>query len=136
MKNAVARAPRAKRRNTAHTLGWIGAVSLPTNIVLTILRENPLFWTTRGGYPVLLREFVAVFWYPIFIANLVLCVALLVSLVRGFQHTGRSSPVAAALAGMFWFLWFLTAGLAIANNIENLCEGRPLHEHPPHSQAR
>jgi heme/copper-type cytochrome/quinol oxidase subunit 3 len=92
----------------------------------TILKEIPLFWRNVGGYPVTLRALVLDFYYPFMALVFVsAAIALWVDLTRGIRPN-RTQLVGWVIVGAV-----LGAGFALltANNLVNLIEGRPLHEH-------
>lgn len=101
----------------APTAGWLG---------MTLLRESPMFWRNAGGYPVELREFVLETYYPVTGALLLSCAIGIVQAVRG----GLMRRI--TLVG--WLVLTLAVGFGLAfagaNNLVNLMDGRPLHNHP------
>jgi len=93
------------------------------------LRETPYFWTNAGGYPLWLRDLVQVAYYPL----LFVYAGWLAFL--SWQWMFRPSPsaklfcVEATVLALMWMVVVLVAMLMLANNISNLIDGRPLHDH-------
>lgn len=107
---------------------WITLFGVALLIGAT-LKETPVFWLNKGGYPVGLRDFLLVSFYPA-----ALLYAMLVLLVgwRGWILTGRRNRSGKTLLLSF----MLNCGLIMTlitvvtwNNVQNLVEGRPLHFH-------
>jgi len=42
---------------------------LVTLIAMALLKEDPLFWRNAGGWPVPLRDFVKLAFYPFFVSS-------------------------------------------------------------------
>jgi hypothetical protein len=120
MKEPAAASP-ARRLAVLGVLATVCALWL----MLTVLKETPVFWRNAGGYPVGLRFFVLDFYYPITALLLVCGLAQLVRLFRG----GRPSRAELILVLAFWVLFSSGSGLLVANNVVNAIEGRPLHWH-------
>ena len=109
--------------------GLAGLAWLSGNLALTILKENILFWRSAGGYPVVLREFTLHCYYPILAVSLVICCALSWKLLQRRGNHSRYSIVTFSLTLLLWCLLFLNCGVLVANNLNNVLEGRPLHYH-------
>ena len=91
------------------------------------LRETPQFWFNSGGYPVLLRELVKFGFPPCYCADVVLVVAATVVLLR---HHAAHKPLAhfgLLLAAVQTVLLASVLLVALANNVDNLINGRPWH---------
>ena len=94
-----------------------------------LLRETPLFWQNAGGFPIWLRGLVLIGFYPGLLLSLALTAGEIMLLLKSWR---AGSP-----AGIGpWILWFLQAALLLAalavmgwNNINNLIEDAPLHQH-------
>jgi hypothetical protein len=95
-------------------------------LLATALKETPRFWRNEGGYPPELRAFLLDFYYP---ATGLLAAVALGALVRAL--TAGIRPGRVALVGWLATVLVLGAGAAllVANNLTNLLEGRPLHQH-------
>jgi len=94
-----------------------------------ILRETPLFWKNSGGFPIWLRETVQVFFYPGLALSLLLTAWVTMLLFKSAQRGNR-------LGAGFWLSWLLQIALILGaltimswNNISNLMEDAPLHQH-------
>lgn len=109
--------------------GFAGLAWLSGNLVLTIFRESPLFWRNAGGYPTALRDFTLHFYYPILIGSMAICCALGWQLLRRCSIPLRCSIFSLGLVLLPWCVLFLNFGLMLANNVDNIIEGRPLHYH-------
>ena len=105
-------------------LAFAGAV-----LAGALLRETPMFWQNAGGFPIWLRGLVLIAFYPGLLLSLVLTAGGILLLLKSLR--------AGARAGFgSWVLWLLQAALLLAalavmgwNNISNLIEGAPLHQH-------
>lgn len=104
-------------------LGFIGT---------TALKETEIFWRNRGGYPVPLRDFVRIFYYPLTILMLSFQSLTTVSFFFSFVKQRRREGLYGLLVmGPSWLLTLMGIGLLVANNVLNFLEGRPLHWHAP-----
>lgn len=99
------------------------------------LREDPQFWTYAGGYPLWLRQAVLVGFYPLLLLQGVLLAFLSWQLVRRPSRFARVCCVEALHMGLQWMLLGLVVLMMVANNVANLLDGRPLHDHPPKTAA-
>ncbi len=105
-------------------LGWLSG-----NLALTILKENVLFWRNAGGFPIGLREFTLHFYYPILFGSFAICCTLGWKLLCRCR-TRSSQPIfSLGMVILIWCLLFLNCGVLIANNLNNVIEGRALHFH-------
>jgi len=93
-----------------------------------VLRETPDFWTNAGGYPLWLREWVGCF-IPMFLGHLVLVFFIASSLVLGTAQSVRTWWLEAGILALVVMLSAVSAAIALANNISNLIDGRPVHYH-------
>ena len=111
-------------------LGALGLLLLVTNTGFSVLKENPLFWRNAGGYSVGLRQAVLFWYYPLLGANCLVCVFY--SGLAAARHSvfGHTSFWAVGVAVLLWSMLFLNVGLLLANNVENVVNGRPVHYHP------
>lgn len=94
------------------------------------LRETPPFWHNAGGFPVSLREWVLIAFYPLTFLCLLLAAATS-WLALNTAVTGRG--LRAVLLGITLAQWILITAVvtvAVWNNLDNLINGRPLHWHP------
>jgi hypothetical protein len=126
-------AARDSERNLAFALlaaGFLGATLLPLNTVFTLLKETPIFWRNIGGYPIELRELVLATYFPLLVANFLLCGGATALLQKRSFLRGRLSFNSLAMVLLFWSVWFLNVGVLLANNIANIIQGRPFHFHP------
>jgi hypothetical protein len=91
------------------------------------LRESHSFWLNSGGYPILLRDIVLMFYYPL----LALSSVGVVGLTIGALLTLRMPIVFICFEGLViiacWTLLIGSITVSFSNNFNNLWEGRPLH---------
>jgi hypothetical protein len=99
-------------------------------VVLALLKEQPLFWRNTGGWPIWLRELVEAAFYLLLTLEAVCLVGFSIMLVAR-SVPGHSSGSAVALClGLLWVPFLTIIGIVVANNVENVITGRPLHWHP------
>lgn len=128
------RKSRARRRSTTKAPLLVGgaAVNFLLLIVLitfSYLREEPIFWTNAGDWPIWLREMVQDSYYPLILLELVLLTAFSWISIQLLSTRSTSASLAVLLLPMLWGLLFLLVANSVANNLENLWNGRPLHWH-------
>ena len=112
----------------------LAAVSLAGNIVANVfawLREAPLFWRNAGGYPVWMRDTVALAFYPLLLWNVAALGLLAAILIRSPLPGARVLGRRMAWLALLGLLTAMTALVVIANNVENLLNDRPVHWHEP-----
>ena len=101
-------------------------------VVFAILRENQVFWTNAGGYPIWLRDLVLWTYIPLLgVAGLSL-MALSMACFSRICRSKRFFAVEGLLLLMCWGLLATSGCMAFSNNIANIIEGRDLHFHPAH----
>ena len=110
-------------------LGLCGLGSFLLLSVGSVLKENTLFWRNAGGYPLELRTVVLYGYYPLLLINAVLCCVATALGVYEYRTRGRCCGGSLTVVAVMWSLLFLNAGFIVANNVENLLSGRPLHYH-------
>lgn len=93
------------------------------------LRETPHFWTNAGGYPLWLRDLVLISYYPLLLVYVGLLSFLSWLLLCQPARSVRGFCAEAILLGVLWLVVALVAMLMLANNIANVIDGRPLHDH-------
>ncbi len=108
-----------------------------TNLVLLTLlgicawlREDPLFWRNVGGWPLWLRDLVAVLFYPLFLLELGFLFTLTLVAIRCIALRCAYQGLALLALMLLWGLWLVIVSVVVVNNLENLLAGRPLHWHP------
>ncbi len=103
---------------------------LLANTGFTVLKENPLFWRNAGGYSVALRQGVLLWYYPLLAVNTLISIVYS-GLAAGARQRllSQSSILAIGVAVLLWAMLFLNIGLLIANNVENVLNGKPVHYH-------
>jgi hypothetical protein len=110
-------------------LGLCGLGSFLLLSVGSVLKENALFWRNAGGYPLELRTVVLYGYYPLLLINAVLCCGATAVGVHEYRTTGCLCGWSLTLVAILWSLLFLNVGFILANNIENVLSGRPIHYH-------
>jgi hypothetical protein len=94
-----------------------------------MLRENPVFWTNVGGYPVWLRDLVLLTYLPLFVGTgLGLSVLSMICFLR-VCRSRRFFIVESLVLLTCWGLLATSGYIALANNVRNFIDGRDLHEH-------
>lgn len=104
-----------------------GPILLGGTFILTVLKENPLFWRNAGGYPLGLREFTLNFYYPLLYLNFIFCAVVTRLVFKRFLNSGAGSIFPIGIAIFFWALLLLDVGVLCADNLHDVIEGRPLH---------
>ena len=117
-------------------LGIVGlyAVAFLLNsglLLLVLLREDPQFWINEGGYPVWLREFVLVSFYPLLFIQFVVLVGATILQIRVLPLEGSFRLGVLLVVLLLWVFFGIIMGIMLANNVDNLLNGRDLHYHPP-----
>jgi len=95
------------------------------------LKETPQFWRNAGGYPVELRELVLVGFYPacaIYFFWLLFGSLAAWRMLHVFKRAGLFLLLACALN---WMLLAAITTVVLWNNVENVLQGQPLHQHTP-----
>lgn len=93
------------------------------------LRETPYFWTNAGGYPLWLRDLVLISYYPLLLVYLSSLFFLSWQMLCQPARSVRGFCVEAMVLGLLWLVAALVMTLMISNNIANIIDGRPLHDH-------
>lgn len=109
---------------------FVNLVLLSILGVFSWLRDQPLFWRNVGGWPIWLRDLVGGVFYPLFFLELGFLFALTAAVVRCLNlRCSFRGPAIVSLA-LLWGLWLVMVMVVLANNLDNLFSGRPLHWHP------
>jgi hypothetical protein len=109
----------------------------------TILKETPLFWLNKGGYPIFLREVVLNYYYPSFILYILVSMYIGLRILKSNFTVLRLDPEKRECLScrvscskvqflsilLIFLLIVLNVGILAANNVANLLNGRPLHTH-------
>jgi hypothetical protein len=93
------------------------------------LRENPVFWTYAGGYPVLLRDIVQLTFLPLFLGTSACLFLLQMACFAKICASPRFFILESLMLIICWALLGTTGYLAFANNLQNILQGAPLHRH-------
>jgi hypothetical protein len=125
----VQRQSRADGRHLAAG-AFVNLCCLLALVFFAWLREQPLFWTNAGNWPIWLRELVGASFVPLLLFEFVLLVTFSLASLRN-RDTGCPRTIAVALVvPILWALFILVLVICGANNVHNLMEGQPLHWHP------
>ena len=110
---------------------FVNTIFLGLLIFFAYLREQPLFWTNAGNWPIWLRQLVGASFYPLLLLELILLTIFSGACVRVLSFGYRTAIPAVLVLPFLWVLFILVLLIVGANNLENLIAGRPLHWHPP-----
>lgn len=99
------------------------------------LREEPRFWTYAGGYPVWLQQTVLVGFYPLLLVQGALLAFLSWQMLRRPSRQARLCCVELLMMMLHWGMLGLVLLMMVANNVANLMDGRPLHDHSTKASA-
>jgi hypothetical protein len=132
---SILRKSRVRRRATTNAPLLIAgaAVNFLFLIVLmafSYLREEPIFWTNAGDWPVWLREMVQSSYYPLMFLEFLLLTVFSGVSIQLLSTRAQSASLSVILLPILWGLLFVVIANSIANNLDNLWNGRPLHWHP------
>jgi hypothetical protein len=93
------------------------------------LRENQVFWTYAGGYPILLRDLVHFTFFPLFIGTTVSLLAIHMACFAKICASLKFFILESFLLLVCWLLLATAGTIAFRNNLHNLLNGSPLHRH-------
>ena len=96
------------------------------------LREDQLFWRNAGGYPVMLRDFVLLGYYPLFLVTAAGTFALSMTLLARIGMPLSLFCLKAFLILCCWVLIFISLLLSFGDNVHNFWTGKPLHDESPY----
>jgi hypothetical protein len=103
---------------------------LVTLIAMALLKEDPLFWRNAGGWPVPLRDFVKLAFYPFFCVELLALFIFSASVILNARLARRYHRLHLLCLPALWILLAAVVLIVTDNNIDNVSEGRALHWHP------
>jgi hypothetical protein len=126
------RAHHVRKRDTIYILS--GCIMIFPGLIFLMfacLREDPMFWTHRGGYPVLLRDLVYFMFYPLgFLFGwyvIMLTFAFMTSVRRPYVMIWSKLTLLLTC----WAIFAGSLAIAWANNFKNFLENRPIKYHAP-----
>lgn len=93
------------------------------------LRENQVFWTNAGGYPLLLRDVVHYMFLPLLIVTAVSLLALNMACFSKICASLRFFILETLMLLLCWLLLAVAGYIAFKNNIQNIISGDPIHHH-------
>ena len=108
---------------------------LVTLIAMALLKEDPLFWRNAGGWPVPLRDFVKLAFYPLFCVELLALLIFSVSVILNARLARRYHRLHLLCVPALWILLAAVALIVTDSNIDNVSQGRELHWHPYNNQV-
>jgi len=94
-----------------------------------VLRENQVFWTNAGGYPIWLRDLVLWCYLPLFGGVGLGLAALSMACFSRICRSLRFFAVEGLLLVVCWGLLATSGYIAFSNNLINIIEGRDSHYH-------
>ena len=100
-------------------------------IWFAVLREDQMFWTNAGDYPIWLRDLVHFTYLPCLAATLLLLMALSMVWCARICGSIRFFIIESMLLLTCWILVSISGFIAFNNNVTNLIEGRKLHQKAP-----
>ena len=103
---------------------------LATLIAMALLKEDPLFWLNADGWPVTLRAFVELAFYPLFYVELLALLIFSTSVILNARLARRYHRLHLLCLAALWILLAAVVLIVTGNNIETVFEGRELHCHP------
>jgi len=95
------------------------------------LRETREFWFNSGGYPILLRDIVRVFYYPLLAFCLLGTLGLTTALCAKIRMPLSSVCFQIGMITLCWVLITASVMISVTNNVDNLWNGHSLHYKPP-----
>ncbi|WP_295582924.1 hypothetical protein [uncultured Lamprocystis sp.] len=99
-------------------------------MIFSYLREEPMFWTNAGGCSKEAQDLVASLYYPLLLLELFILLAFSWVSIRLLISRHASARLSVVMLPTLWGLFFVIMLNSLANNLENLLNGRPLHWHP------
>jgi hypothetical protein len=93
------------------------------------LRENQVFWTNAGGFPILLRDLVRWTFVPLLIATAIALLGLSMACFSKLCGSARFIILESLMLLLCWGLLATAGYIAFKNNIHNIILGTPLHRH-------
>jgi hypothetical protein len=109
---------------------FVNASFLAVLVFFAYLREQPLFWTSAGNWPIWLRELVGASFYPLLLLELLLLIIFSATCVRIVSAGYRTTTSAVLVLPFLWIFFIMILLIVGGNNLENLTTGQPLHWHP------
>lgn len=94
-----------------------------------LLRENQLFWTHAGGYPIWLRDLVLCTYLPLLLGTTGLLFALSMACFAKIGGGRRFFLLHLMLLFLGWGGVTTSGFIAFQNNILNLIHGKSVHGH-------
>ena len=93
------------------------------------LRENQMFWTNAGGYPIFLRDLVKVSYLPLFWGSTIVMLGLSMACFSKICSSLRFFVLELLLLVVCWCLLATSGFIALRNNVLNIIHGREMHYH-------
>lgn len=121
------------RRADVQVYWFAVALAMPVPLAVLLcfaaLREQPEFWHNSGGWPVLMRQFVLVSFYPLLAVEAGVLGMLSASALGGSSDARGTKIIQGIVLTGLWLLLTCAMAIAFANNFMNILNGQPLHSH-------
>lgn len=130
LRRIPARKPPSSNASLLISGALVNVIFLIVLLAFSYLREEPLFWTNEGGWSVEWRDLVRSGYYPLFALEFLLLLGYSGMSVSLLSVRRSSASLTMILLPVLWGLYFMVIVNSVANNVDNLLQGRPLHWHP------
>ena len=94
-----------------------------------VLRENHVFWTYGGGYPIWLRDLVLWTYWPLLLGTIGLLFVLSAACFARLGGGLRFMVLELMLLLLGWGEVVASGCISLENNVQNLLHGSPIHNH-------
>ena len=95
------------------------------------LRETREFWLYSGGYPVLLRDVVLIFYFPLLAFTFFSLLGLTLTICSKIGKSVGLGCLETVVISACWLLVCVSLVISFQNNVVNLWNGRPAHYKQP-----
>jgi len=94
-----------------------------------LLRENHVFWTNAGGYPIWLRDLVLWTYWPLLLGTIGLLFVLSAACFGKLGCGLRFIVLESMLLLLGWGAVAASGCISFEDNVKNLLHGSPIHNH-------
>lgn len=98
-------------------------------LCFSVLRENKLFWTNAGGYPIWLRDLVLWGYWPLFLGTVSLLCGLSAACFAKIGGGLRFFVMESVLILFGWGMVTASGYISFEDNLRNVIHGAPVHHH-------
>lgn len=130
MRRIRARRPSSSNAPLLIAGALVNLLCLIVLLALSYLREEPLFWMNEGDWSVEWRNLVRSAYYPLLVLEFLVLIAFSGMSAYWFSSRRSSANLLMLFLPLLWGLYFMAIVNSVANNVDNLLNGRPLHWHP------